>query len=210
LLRRIRRGAQQAPVPHGSTTGAIVSARNAALSLPPNCERTGQRRRGLLSPGALLSAISRARAALAWVRAGKPLRSARECFASTARRVMMPTGRSLTTASILSAAVSWLAESPKLSGPVLRNGAGGGAIAFPKSNRLDGPGADDRNGDHAHVGGRAISDFARFCFAGCRESVADSSAGTRTGARSEKGGAGLAGGRAIATIGLGVRPARRR
>jgi hypothetical protein len=61
------------------------------------------------------------------------------------------------------------------------------------------------NGDHAHVGGRAISDFAHFCFAGCRESVADSGAGTRTGARSDNGGAGRAGGRAIATIQLGVR-----
>ena len=31
----VRRGAQQAPVPHDSTTGAIVSARDVALSLPP-------------------------------------------------------------------------------------------------------------------------------------------------------------------------------
>jgi hypothetical protein len=34
--------------------------------------------------------------------------------------------------------------------------------------------------------------------AGCRVSIADSSARTRTGARSENGGAGRAGGRAIA------------
>jgi hypothetical protein len=35
----VRRGAQQAPLPHDSTTGATVSARNAALSLPPKPER---------------------------------------------------------------------------------------------------------------------------------------------------------------------------
>ena len=35
----------------------------------------------------------------------------------------------------------------QLTGPVLRDGAGGGMIAFPKSNRPDGPGADERNGD---------------------------------------------------------------
>ena len=37
--------------------------------------------------------------------------------------------------------------SPRLSGPALRNGAGDGTSAFPKSNRPDGPGADERNGD---------------------------------------------------------------
>ena len=36
LLSLVRRGAQQAPVPHDSTPGAIVSARAVALSLPPN------------------------------------------------------------------------------------------------------------------------------------------------------------------------------
>ena len=36
LLRLVRRGAQQAPVPDDSTTGAIVSALDGALALPPN------------------------------------------------------------------------------------------------------------------------------------------------------------------------------
>jgi hypothetical protein len=40
-------------------------------------------------------------------------------------------------------------HSPTSSGPVLRNGVGGGTIAFPESSRPDGPGADDRNGDGA-------------------------------------------------------------
>ena len=35
LLSVVRRGAQQASVPHASTIGAIVSAHNAALLLPP-------------------------------------------------------------------------------------------------------------------------------------------------------------------------------
>ena len=35
----VRRGAQQAPVPHDSTTGAIVRARDVALSLPPRSTR---------------------------------------------------------------------------------------------------------------------------------------------------------------------------
>jgi hypothetical protein len=35
LAQRGPQRAQQAPVPHDSTTGAVVSARNAALSLPP-------------------------------------------------------------------------------------------------------------------------------------------------------------------------------
>ena len=40
-----------------------------------------------------------------------------------------------------------LVQSPKLSGPVLRNGTGGGTIAFLKSNRPDGLRVDERNGD---------------------------------------------------------------
>ena len=39
LLSLVRRGAQQAPVPHDSTPGAIVSARDVALSLPPTSKR---------------------------------------------------------------------------------------------------------------------------------------------------------------------------
>src|SRR5207248_7646773 len=39
LAQLVRRGAQQAPVSHGSTTGAIASARDAALLLPPKADR---------------------------------------------------------------------------------------------------------------------------------------------------------------------------
>jgi hypothetical protein len=45
---------------------------------------------------------------------------------------------------------------PKLSGPVLRNRAGGATSAFLKSNRPEGTRADERNGDEAQVRDRAV------------------------------------------------------
>ena len=44
-LRLVRRGAQQAPVPDDSTTGAIVSALDGALALPPKLSRAVLRNR---------------------------------------------------------------------------------------------------------------------------------------------------------------------
>ena len=55
LLSLVRRGAQQAPVPHGSRIGAIVSARDVAVSPPPSSSRQSAPAR----TAALVAATSR-------------------------------------------------------------------------------------------------------------------------------------------------------
>jgi hypothetical protein len=60
LAQRRKRGTQQAPLPHGSPSGAVVSARHAALSLPPRTS-CGVSTGGVAAPWAKQSSAHRPR-----------------------------------------------------------------------------------------------------------------------------------------------------
>ena len=64
----------------------------------------------------------------------------RQPYALTGRRSCLGTTRSIRR-------TRWRAQSPTSSGPVLRNGAVTGTIAFRERSRPDGPGADERPAD---------------------------------------------------------------